>query len=277
MDLERSQIVTRKSALELGLKYYFTGRPCSNGHVSKRLTKSCRCSQCASGRATNIKTNRRERPCIACGAMFLGARNKAVFCSRGCATNNRPQMQWTRAIGKLKRQARWLSRYISMQCQCQYCGSNFQGFRVGIKYCSPECASRANIERTRAEEVSTKAVLCTCIQCGAAFTSHAVGRRARTKFCSAKCSALWWTDFRRRARRAGRAEPYARRDVFERDEWRCKICGESIDKSLRFPDPYCATVDHVMPIAKGGPDCLSNVQAAHLRCNSRKFTTVKEA
>lgn len=35
-------IITRKEAKSQGLKYYFTGKPCKNGHVSKRsITGSC--------------------------------------------------------------------------------------------------------------------------------------------------------------------------------------------------------------------------------------------
>lgn len=43
----------------------------------------------------------------------------------------------------------------------------------------------------------------------------------------------------------------------------CHICGRSIDYSLRFPDPMCFVVDHLVPIAKGGSDALSNKKAAH--------------
>lgn len=50
----------------------------------------------------------------------------------------------------------------------------------------------------------------------------------------------------------------------------CAICGEVIDYSLRWPHPDCYVVDHITPIDKGGPDTLSNKQAAHHRCNREK-------
>ena len=50
----------------------------------------------------------------------------------------------------------------------------------------------------------------------------------------------------------------------------CGICGEVIDYALRWPDPGCFVVDHVTPLAQGGPDALGNKQAAHKLCNERK-------
>src|SRR5687768_12991217 len=55
-----------------------------------------------------------------------------------------------------------------------------------------------------------------------------------------------------------------------RDCWKCGICGEPVDPSLRSPDPRSASVDHIHPKALGGLDQESNVQIAHLRCNVRK-------
>ena len=58
--------------------------------------------------------------------------------------------------------------------------------------------------------------------------------------------------------------------VFDRDGWVCKICGESIDKSLRWPDPGSVSLDHIIPLSKGGLHSYDNCQAAHFGCNSRK-------
>ena len=51
----------------------------------------------------------------------------------------------------------------------------------------------------------------------------------------------------------------------------CGICGMPVDKTLKYPDPMCAVVDHVIPIDRGGsPDDLSNLQLAHMCCNREK-------
>lgn len=51
----------------------------------------------------------------------------------------------------------------------------------------------------------------------------------------------------------------------------CAICGRPVDFSLKFPHPLSATVDHIVPIDKGGhPSDLANLQLAHFCCNRQK-------
>ncbi|WP_442927870.1 HNH endonuclease [Microbacterium sp. MMO-113] len=50
----------------------------------------------------------------------------------------------------------------------------------------------------------------------------------------------------------------------------CHICGEPIDFALRWPDPMCFVVDHIVAIANGGADTLDNKAASHSRCNRAK-------
>jgi hypothetical protein len=38
--------ICRKKAVRLGLKRYFTGKPCPKGHISERAVKNCICCQC---------------------------------------------------------------------------------------------------------------------------------------------------------------------------------------------------------------------------------------
>lgn len=50
----------------------------------------------------------------------------------------------------------------------------------------------------------------------------------------------------------------------------CGICGEPIDYTLKWPDPRCFVVDHKIPLKRGGLDNITNKQAAHAECNSKK-------
>lgn len=50
----------------------------------------------------------------------------------------------------------------------------------------------------------------------------------------------------------------------------CGICGDLINYNLPYLDPGEFVVDHIVPLASGGTDTLSNKQAAHRRCNRLK-------
>jgi hypothetical protein len=39
-------LISRSSARNLGQKRYYTGRPCSKGHVSERYVFNCACVEC---------------------------------------------------------------------------------------------------------------------------------------------------------------------------------------------------------------------------------------
>lgn len=47
MNCSMTDIITRKQAKEQGLKFYFTGKECCNGHVDKRMTSNGKCMTCA--------------------------------------------------------------------------------------------------------------------------------------------------------------------------------------------------------------------------------------
>lgn len=57
----------------------------------------------------------------------------------------------------------------------------------------------------------------------------------------------------------GRAVPVSRRAVLRRDGHRCAYCRQS-----------AATVDHVLPRSRGGPDTWENLVACCVRCNNVK-------
>lgn len=40
------EIISRKEAKVLGLTHYFTGKPCSRGHLSLRYVTTCQCVEC---------------------------------------------------------------------------------------------------------------------------------------------------------------------------------------------------------------------------------------
>lgn len=138
-----------------------------------------------------------------------------------------------------------------------------------------------------------------CPICGESFTPRR-SRKAWTRSCSKSCAmrlairegthnlqdgkqvgrdkAKVERNYRkRRALLAGvKSEPYTREEILERDEGVCHICGTLVDTSVAWPDDMYPSVDHVIPISKGGPDTLENVRLAHLICNLRKSDRLDE-
>ena len=57
----------------------------------------------------------------------------------------------------------------------------------------------------------------------------------------------------------------------------CGICGKPVDFSYKNPHPLAPTVDHIIPVSKGGhPSDISNLQLAHRCCNRQKSDSLME-
>ena len=61
-----------------------------------------------------------------------------------------------------------------------------------------------------------------------------------------------------------------RSKVYERDGWKCQLCGKALKRDAVVPHPKAPTLDHIIPLSKGGTHEYANVQAAHFICNSIK-------
>lgn len=119
----------------------------------------------------------------------------------------------------------------------------------------------------------------TCIECGQQFMYPS--RTRRKTLCSNDCrrrrakrkAADPRRDRSHRQRAIRLGVPYEevnRRTVYERDNWTCGLCGDAIDPQCKWPDEWCASIDHIIPMSKGGGHLYSNVQAAHWWCNTMK-------
>lgn len=81
------------------------------------------------------------------------------------------------------------------------------------------------------------------------------------------------TEARSRRRAWKMAAEYERIDfeaIYERDCGCCWICSDTVDLNLQYPHPLSRSLDHVIPLSKGGSHRLGNVALAHLRCNISK-------
>lgn len=100
----------------------------------------------------------------------------------------------------------------------------------------------------------------TCRQCGESIPlSRTGGRRRRVDTLVCK-----------RCRHGLRKHAMSVGQLAARDGADCGICGRAIDMAAEGTNPDRPSVDHVIPKALGGPNVPTNLQLAHLRCNSGK-------
>ncbi|MEV0608113.1 HNH endonuclease signature motif containing protein [Polymorphospora rubra] len=158
---------------------------------------------------------------------------------------------------------------------CGWCGSPFTG-RRGRRYCQPLCSSRAAYDRKVTAAGDRLAVgPRACAGCGIEWTPKP--NNAGAVWCSRRCYAAEnKRRYRARLASAPRVEVVRTLDVVERDGWICQLCLKPIPRDVANPNPLFRSVDHRVPLARGGDHTMENCQAAHLVCNSRKSARLDE-
>lgn len=58
--------------------------------------------------------------------------------------------------------------------------------------------------------------------------------------------------------------------LFERDGWRCHICGRKCRRDVDNFHPKAPTIDHIIPLVAGGEHSYRNTACAHRYCNVSK-------
>lgn len=129
-----------------------------------------------------------------------------------------------------------------------------------------------------------------CNECGRRFTRHQYALEMKRtnrilkppRFCSNRCRSRSYNCTRKAKRKITRAEEETAviplGDIVRRDNSVCQLCGEKVDLNDGYYDAnghfhtgrLYPTLDHIMPLSKGGRHVWSNVQLAHQACNSAK-------
>ena len=75
-------------------------------------------------------------------------------------------------------------------------------------------------------------------------------------------------------RRAAKANVFCEeidtQEIFARDKWTCQLCGKKVLRRVKWPHDFFPSIDHIIPLSKGGEHSRKNVQCAHLICNLKK-------
>ena len=224
------------------------------GYRKKRLC-SPECTAKDDAARERAKRRRNWTPDVECRecrsvVAYGGVGRPPAFCSPACRLRFNSRKRRRRLVG--------VSLGLALRA-CGHCGREFRPDRQNGVYCSVRCYSRGNKRRP-----PFQSELRACENCGDQYVTI----RADQRFCSIPCQRR--AHARRRARSSVRSPlgiGYSDIDVFERDGWRCHLCGQFVSKDISRTDPMGATVDHLVPLSLGGDDDAANVALAHRRCN----------
>ena len=191
-----------------------------------------------------------KKVCLVCGATFASYSKKQRFCSVNCR-------------GASKRTLKGTTR------KCVVCGNAFEPKHRDSKCCSSDCQIVLTNRKLKANGTRTKKTLKKdCVACGGTY--YVSPFHGYSMYCSKTCADKAWRHKKRATKASAESEYYSIQEIHERDGWHCQICGKKVNPELKWPDTKSASIDHIIPLSKGGSNKKDNVQLAHLGCNSKK-------
>lgn len=127
--------------------------------------------------------------------------------------------------------------------------------------------NNANLMQDLYDQGKSKCYKCLDVKPLSSFLKSSRTKQGIFNLCL-DCNNKIRREYNRLRSKAGR--DYTRWEVFEDDNFTCYICEEILDPSVFSPDPKSLTIDHVIPLCKGGTDERSNVRTACMDCNRKK-------
>lgn len=180
------------------------------------------------------------------------------------------------------------------QFKCVICGKEFESSDCRRKTCGSDTCKKINRNKTRTRprtrpvKLPVEYEIRVCVICGKEFE---VDKRLHNKTCSHECSKEYAKEKRKiyhRNREKRIASVLVDRDISldtlrRRDNNKCWICGREIDPTdykiingtIVVGDNY-PSIDHLLPIARGGLHQWENIRLAHKGCNSQRGATLCE-
>jgi 5-methylcytosine-specific restriction endonuclease McrA len=188
------------------------------------------------------------RLCAVCGESFTQSRlgRPRLYCSLRCKNATPAQLAARKVRG---------ARYRDREDRRQQARQRTADWRTY----DPERAkdsNRSDYERFRPNRLAAAATY--------REANREKIREAARAYGRAHPDVVWRSDANRRAReRDAFIETIDRTVLYDRDHGECGLCRRHVD----WAD---ASVDHVIPLSKGGLHSYANTQIAHLVCNLKR-------
>lgn len=255
---------------------------------ARKSKEHARCRECSDSLAIASSVRvRKPFTCEWCSEAF-GRRAKRLgdddrrFCSQRCAYAHRRART---PVVRAARRAAVAAAYAAPRI-CAQCGDEFAVAALNQKYCGPVCRRRHDNDCMNARNRSKRGRparafvvrraprTAYCIQCGAVFQCSPLGQLAQ--YCSASCQTKTQNGKRRAWKRGRAAEPIGMATLMMRDAGVCHICHLPVRPEVKAPHPMAPSIDHVVPLSRGGTHTLANTKVAHFRCNYMKRDRLME-
>jgi len=215
-----------------------------------------------------VTISRNGRRCEVCDRTYQASHASQRTCGRECGVTLKLANAATRQAMLPPRPPR-LPRPPRPQIPCAWCSEPFLLRSSRSRFCSVTCENReyAHRERGGPGPEGRPCLLCDrlgwwrryCTSCAeiASIEAARLGKRRAKRA-------------RRARERAAPSDGYTLAEVAIEDDYICGLCGDWVDMNLEVPHPEAPTIDHIVPLVRGGTDYRENLQLAHFLCNSRK-------
>ncbi|SIQ57535.1 HNH endonuclease [Bacillus cereus] len=210
-------------------------------------------------RKYNGKHRGHKQMCNQCSEVFYKYK-KQDYCSPECFRNS------------LKENKKEVERKLYCKTCC-HCNKEFTTTKSNKVYCSAECLYQSQLKKMEEERKRNIVYIQKrCKECGKHFNTT----RSKTVYCSKGCSLKYNNRRKETTRRKRIIEngnvnwEISIERLLKRDGNACYLCGETVNVNIDTNDDYYPSIEHLIPIAKGGTHTWGNVKVAHRRCNSLK-------
>lgn len=251
------------------------------------------CRDRHSGR--NTHSTGTEGTCRECGATFIKSYGSEKYCSAEC-----------RRIYTNKHKENRYVKKAPIAFACEFCGRMSFTNNPRARYCSEECKNKASwiheieskygsleaykeekerkkekrlLESARRKEEAHKKYIedhtlhKQCIVCGKPFTTLNSAQKTCSKECGKRLA------YARKQHRIPKKQIIDKditlEALYRRDSGVCYLCGGKCDwndrdKNTNIVGKNYPSIDHIIPIVRGGLHAWNNVRLAHFQCNTLK-------
>jgi len=220
-----------------------------------------------------------NRNCNCCGVTFKPKTSKSRYCTNECANRHKSVTYRSPDSKTQQNKVTVCGVRIGQSSKldfagCANCKSLSVTFRpVKLKFCSQKCKNKYAYKEQVSKGWRRKPIAgwAECLYCGERKWHD---KHANKTFCSKACTKKHRSRVKElRLKNNIKDRGVTLPNLIKRVGWACNCCGIKCQMPIGFNFPDEATVDHVVPVSKGGTHTWDNVQLLCRKCNSTKRDT----